>query len=215
VRWTATALQEKGKEAMKGLEAKRDYFREWLKRCGKAQESAPSIQQALEITEWELEALTNRPDEADEIQLGDLEARFEREYDHVAQTLPMMPEYDPGAIPTLTAVTTSGSASTYVYVTRVGGLGTQKAKDYADKYTITYRELQEAQSRPKEVEALLQKLGGSQTLERFSSAQKACSMSKSGIGARTAAALEMRTLLDGVKGDLFEKARRRQGENMT
>jgi hypothetical protein len=35
---------------------------------------------------------------------------------------------------------------------------------------------------------------------------------KYGVGERMAAALEMRTLLDGIQGGLFEKSRKHQNE---
>ena len=199
---------------MKKLEAKRDYLEEYLQRYRKAQDAVPSVQMNLEMTEWEIQALSNRPDEADEIPFGDLEARFDREYDHLTRVLAMMPEYDPGVISVLSAVTTSGSASTYVYVARVGDLGTRETKEYSTKYTTAYRELQAVQSRPKQVRDLLEKLGNPQALERFDRALKAYLAVRSGTGQRTAAAAEMRTLLRGVQGDLFEKARRWPKENM-
>jgi len=124
---------------MKKLEAKRDYLEAYLQRYRKAQDAVPSVQMNLEMTEWEIQALSNRPDEADEIPFGDLEARFDREYDHLTRVLAMMPEYDPGVISVLSAVTTSGSASTYVYVARVGDLGTRETKEYSTKYTTAYR----------------------------------------------------------------------------
>jgi hypothetical protein len=38
---------------------------------------------------------------------------------------------------------------------------------------------------------------------------------KSGVGERTAAALEIRTLLDEIQGFLFEKARKQEKETIT
>lgn len=200
---------------MKKLEAKRDHLKDWLERHRKAQDAVPFVQMNLDITEWEIQALSNRPDEADEIPLGDLESKFGSEYDHLTRALPMMPEYDADALPTLTAVTTSGSADVFAYVTRVGSLGTPDACVYSQKYTVAYRELQAAQSRPKNVRDLLRKLGNPNTLQRFDRALNACFAATSGTGERTAAAGEMRTLLDGVQGDLFTKARKQPSENMT
>ena len=199
---------------MEGLEAKKAYLREWLERYKKAQDVVPSVQRNLEMTEWEMRALADRPEEAEEIPLDDLETRFDREYNHLIRVLPMMPEYDPGSIPTLTAVTTSGSASTYVYVSRVGDLGTKEAQEYSRKHTVAYRKLQATQERPKEVRSLVEKLANPQTLERFDQASDAYFATRSGTGKRNAAAGAMRTLLDGVQGDLFKIASRWPRENM-
>lgn len=199
---------------MKSLKAKRDYLREWIERCKKAQDIVPSIRMNLEMTEWEIEALANRPEEAEEIPLGDLQARFDQEYDYLTRHFPMIPEYDPSAIPTLAAVTTSGSASTYVYVFRVGGLGTQEAQRYSEKYTQAYRDLQATQSRPGEIRDLIGSLGNPQTLKRFDRAFNTYFAAKSGTGERSTAAAAMRTLLDGIQGDLFQIARKWPTENM-
>lgn len=197
---------------MKDLKAKREYLKKWLERLEGAQDAVPSVQMSLEMTDWQIDALSNRPEEADEIPLGDLERRFAHDYAYLIQSWPAMPEYDPDS---LVAANTSSTSSLYTYVGRVGDLGTPQAQEYSAKYTTTYRNLQTAQSRPKEVRGLLKELGREQMLERFDRAFDAYFAVRSGTGERTAAATEMRTLLDGVQGVLFEKARKRPKENMT
>jgi hypothetical protein len=199
----------------KKLEANRDYLAQWLERHKKAQFVAPYIQMNLEITEWEIQALANRPDEASEIPLTGLSARFDRDRNYLSNVLPMMPEYEPHELVNSTAVWTSGSASVYEYVTRVGELGTPNALAYSQKYTLSYNELQNAQARPNEVRALIERLNSPQTLQRFDRALSAHYAARSGTGQRTAAASEMRTLLDGLQGDLFARARKWKKENMT
>jgi hypothetical protein len=200
---------------MEKLEARRDYLEQWLERHKAAQDLVPSVQASLEVTNWEIDALSSRPPEADAIALDGLGRRFAREYDDVQCILPMAPSYSSDAGPVVHAVTTSGAASTYVYVASVGGLGTEDAREYAETKTAAYRELQAAQSRPQEARALLEKLAGAGTLARFDAAAKARAAAKSGTGARTAAATDMRNLLYGLRGDLFERACRWPRENMT
>lgn len=85
---------------------------------------------------------------------------------------------------------------------------------YASNALAEYRQLQESQQRPAQVRALLAaRLPG--VVARFDSARDTYQLCQSGLGDKTAAALEMRTFLDGVKGELFERARRHPGENMT
>lgn len=55
----------------------------------------------------------------------------------------------------------------------------------------------------------------SSTLKRFDDAEKAYWCSKSDPDNRKEAALNMRNLLDGLKGDLFQLARSHNKENMT
>lgn len=201
---------------MRGLEDKREHLEEWWRRFGKASEIAPNVQRFLEVTRWETEALDNRPDIADEIPVDDLGDTFQREYANLKRVLPMMPEYDTSRVDSLgTALSTSSSASTYVHVLQIGTLPSQEAHDYAAEHTWAYRDLQKEHSRPQEVRSLLAQLGNPQTLDRFDSALNAVLTAKGGIGEREAAANAMRNLLDGVKGDLWPKARQWRTENMT
>ena len=203
----------KPKEVQQG-KATRDHLKEWLKRHKNAQAALPYVQQNLDRIEWELEALNNRPDEAAEIPLADIETKLVRDHDHLTKALPMMPDYDLSTIVGSTTIATSGSSGVYEYVTKVGDLGTPDTLAYFERYTLTYDELQDAQERPQAVRALIEKLDNSSTLERFDKASNAYFAAKSGTGERTATASEMRTLLDGVQGDLFKKARRWPKENM-
>ena len=78
-----------------------------------------------------------------------------------------------------------------------------------------YHELQESQQRTKDVRTLISQLGNPQTLERFDRANKSISMFKADATPKTSAAVEIRTLIDGVKGDLFNLARNWPEENMS
>lgn len=51
-------------------------------------------------------------------------------------------------------------------------------------------------------------------MTRFESAVRAYQQSRVGVGQPSGAALEMRTLLDAVQGELFERARKASGEKM-
>ena len=87
-------------------------------------------------------------------------------------------------------------------------------KQYSEKYTNLYHELQIAQERPKAVRDLLAKFRNEKLLERFDNTSKVYYAVKSGTSTHTAAATEMRALLDGLQGELFERARKQPKENM-
>ena len=197
------------------LKAKKKYLDEWLTRYKKAQEIVPQVQTNLELTEWELQALQDRPKEADEIPFLGLGTRLGEERTHLINALPMLPLYDADAMDSSTALASSGTASIFSYVAKVGDLESEEARRYSLRHTETYNQLQEAQQRPKAVRKLLAELGNKQIIERFDRAMAAFSATKSGSGERTSASLEMRTLLDGLKGELFAKACRQPKENMT
>ncbi|MCL4262508.1 MAG: hypothetical protein KJ069_04810 [Anaerolineae bacterium] len=149
------------------LNAKREHLEEWAKRLKKANEILPFVQMQLDITNWELEALDARPEEASEIVLPGLMGTFKREHDYLIDALPLMPDYDARSILNSTAVSTAGSANFYEYISRVGDLGTPIAIEYAHTFTGAYQKLQEAQNRLEDVRNLVKELNNPQTLERL------------------------------------------------
>lgn len=202
-------------EEIKKLEAKRAYLKEWLDRYKNAHDAVPFVQTNLELTEWEFEALSNMPMKAKGVEIDELENIIQRDYEYVQNALPMIPKYDLNLLKSSTVVNTSGSQVVYGYVARVVDLGTPEAEQYSNKYVALYQNLQIKQQRPERVRELLVKLGNPQTLQRFDTATNAYIHAKADTVKRSEAALEMRNLLDGVKGDLFEKAREKERENMT
>jgi hypothetical protein len=127
----------------------------------------------------------------------------------------MIPSYDKNAIVTASILLSGGSNSAYVCVSGMADSDIPEIKKYSNCFSSAYRSLQEKHGRSEKVRNLIQSLDNDNTLERFERAINAWTAVKSGTGERAAVATEMRTLLDGVKGVLFEKARAYQGENMT
>lgn len=190
------------------------YLTEWLIRFNQAKDIAPHVYRVLQNVKWQKDALKNQPDEAAEIPTGDLSASIDAAHIHLMNTFPLMPEYSRVSANTTGAYSASAGSGIYNFVARVGDLGTPAAKAYSEKFTGLYRNLQVAQDRPQEVRRLVERLRQSQTLARFDTAYKSYLEIKAG-GSRAGAAGNVRTLLDGIKGDLFEKARKSPKENMT
>ncbi len=197
------------------LKAKREYLIQWYNRYKQAHEVVPFVQMELEIIDWEIEALANRPEEASEIPIDSLITVLDRDTQYIQVNLPLMPEYNRERLFNSTAVTTTGSSTVYEYVTRVGDLGTEKASEYSAKFAGLYQNLQEVQDRISTVRRMIERLNNPNTLHRFERALNAYQAAKAGVGERTSAAFEIRTLMDGVQGDLFNKARKWIEENMT
>ncbi len=196
------------------LEAKRTHLQNWLERNKEAQRIVHFVQGNLELTEWEINTIENLPDNIQGVP-KDLETHYEHEYNYLLTVLPSLPKYNQEAMSSTLSVATSGSNTLYRFVAQLGESEEPKAKAYSDKYTKLYQGIQITQERPKAVRELLEKVKDNQILQRFDRAANAYLFVKSGTGARTAAAVEMRTLLDGLQGVLFEKARKIPKENMT
>lgn len=201
---------------IKALRLKREYLQDWIERYKSSQQIAPHVQWELEMTDWQIRAAENRPTESDEIPFPSSFVQWQQDYQYTRKTLPMLPQYDIGAFANSTGITTAGTASMHSFVARVGTLPTHQAQAYAKSYLDEYATLKATQERPQAVRKLIEEnLKNPQTLDRFYRALAACNAAQSGLGERTAAAMEMRTLLDGVKGDLWNLARRQPKENMT
>ena len=193
----------------------KEYLAEWLRRFRKSQDLLPFVQSNLEITEWELDALEEEPEESQEIPKPDLAETYRDRLNYFQFAIPMIPDPDKSKFRISTAYTTSGSSDAYIHVSRVGDIGTPAAVDYSRQYTTRYDKIQHNQKRQDEVEALVARLGNAGTLDRFQRAKAAVIAVKSDVGERTSAGNEIRNLLHGVKGDLFGRARNWPKENMS
>lgn len=201
-------------EEIKKLKEKKEYLERWLSQVKKVQETVPDVQKNLEVTRWEIDVLTNQPDEASEIPLTGLTSVLEEESNYWISALPMI-DSNSDLVTSAGSISASGTANLYDYVTRVGDIGTPEAVSYSQKYLRLYHELQTTQDRPQIVRNFLEQLNNPQTIERFDRASNTYLATKAGTEQRTTAALEMRNLLDGVKGDLFKMARKHPQDNMT
>jgi len=201
-------------DEIKKLEEERDYLRKWLANLGSAQDLAPEVQKKLEQIEWAISALKNSPEESEEIPTPYLVVEIDRDYRLLPRALPMMPDYNLSVFSSSAATTTSGSAGVYGYVTRVGDLGTPDAQAYSKTFIGLYHDLEASQKRPNDIRELLTKLDNQQTVDRFEEAYGDFFSYKGGVKDKKAAALSMRNFLDGVQGDLFNKARILPKENM-
>jgi len=205
-------------EELKNLHQKEQHYREWLRRFSKAKDIVPYVQKDLEITCWEIEALENRPTVAGEIPSGatNLPYYTEQDYKVTQSALPLMPEYNPTVIAgTASSANVSGAMFIYNHIAQYADFKDVEAIRFSNEQTKRYRDIQTQQERPKQVQSLMQVYCGAQTLQRFDTATQTYLSSKSGAVTRMDAANAIRNVLDGLKGDLFEKARTTPNENMT
>lgn len=191
----------------------RDYLRLWLERSQKAADAAPTVQQLCEDMDWVVQTLDRRPPEAADIPSLQLDEVAESVFQRVSSELPMIPQVDPTGLNSATSTAVSSTSAVVGYVENVGRLQTPDTERYASESLSEYRQLQDSHQRPEQVRILL-----AATLpavgSKFDSARDAYRRCKSGHGTERAAALEMRTFLNGLEGELFERARHRPRENM-
>lgn len=197
----------------KKLTDARDYLRTWLERTRQAADAAPTVQKLYDLLDWEVRTYEHRPVEANSISTADLDRYTQSVYGRITSALPMISAMPASGLTQVGSVTASTSSAMLTYVIDVSYLQTPDAVSYASNALAEYRKLQESQQRPAQVRALLATRLPSVTA-KFDSAGNAYQHCQSGLADKTTAALEMRTFLDGVKGELFERARRQPAENM-
>lgn len=204
-----------GSEEINKLRKIQAYLTEWLANFRKAQDRVRLVQSNLEITDWELEVLNNRPEASDEVPRPDLTDVYDERLRHLESAIPSLPDFDEPQFASTVAYTTSSSAVVFTYVSRIGDLGTPDAVDFSRQYTAAYDEILEKQERETEVRELMAERASEGSRARFDSTMVAIAAVKAGVGQRTAAGNEVRNLLNGIKGDLFQRARKWDSENMT
>lgn len=200
-------------DKLENRKSKLEYLKNWLLAIKQAKELVPKVQKEIEKTEWEIEALSNTPDEASEIPFGDMTILFDSDLETLEQALPMIPKFRVRAVSTSDAVSTSGTASVYEYVSRVGDIGTPNACEFSEYFTEKYQEIQLVHGRPNEIRNFLKKLPHENILDRFNRAEKIYMEFRAGVAKRTPTAMEMRTFLNGLIGELSQIAKQWEKEN--
>jgi len=203
------------KKKIEILESKLKLYDDWQDGFKTAQEIAPQIQRNKELTEWQKNALKDLPEEASDIPVIGLEDQLNRDFTHLKLNLPIIPSNDVASFAYTTGSSSAITSEIFSIVSRAGDIDTPETKSYSKKYAQSYQELQESQSRSNEVRKLISELGNNQTVRRFDDAKEAVTLYKTGTYKRTGCATDIRNLLAGVEGDLFQNARKWDKENMT
>jgi hypothetical protein len=168
---------------------------------------------SLTKPDWVVRTLERCPPEAAGIPSSQLDQHAQSVYARVTSGLPMIPTVDQTVLTSTASGVVTSTSATFVYLEDVLRLQTPVTKRYALESFSEYRQLQESHQRPEQVRTLLEETLPN-AVPKFDSARKAYRQYKSGFGPESAAALSMRTFLDGLQGELFEQARHRPKENM-
>lgn len=199
---------------MKKLTELRDHLREWVDRYSKAVEAAPDVQRTLDLVNWQFQAHSEAPEELKRTLESQLSYVWEREHDVAIRALPLIPRYDLRAIAAASLATASANTIAYEYLLSARGGGGNFYPMYFQRQLDSYRSIQTSQNRMSEVKDLIQRYVP-QVAGQFKKAYDTVDSVRAGTLDASAAALEMRTLLDQLKGELFAKACKHAKENMT
>ena len=186
------------------LSERKNYLALWLSRHRIEQDAAHQVQMMKDRTDWELDALENRPSEADEIPYQSFSDRLEQENQFLINYLPLPTIYHLGPVTTSSSVTTSGTADVFEYVSRIGDLNTPEALAFSEEYTSRYRKIQTCKIVQCRCENLSRSCDHPPAWEDFRRHSMAYLDYKIDPRKRTDAAMEMRTLLDGIQRRFVE-----------
>jgi len=181
---------------------------------GGALDAAPYVQADIELTDWQVSAITDMPAEGEALLTSGFAAQLEGQNQQIFRALPLIPQYDPNLARGTVVASTSASSVFYQGVLEPARSATGALPAWAEGHMGRYRELQAHQARQDEVRRLLSALKPARAAE-LDHAYEECMRGKAGLGHRTSAGIAMRNLLEHVKGDLMERARFHPGENMT
>jgi len=199
---------------LNNLRRKYNHLSDWLKRHKIADEFVGDVQRELRITEWQIDALDNRPNEAYEVTFPDIEKTFDSDAGAWEAALPQMPDYNRRHMIQASGFSASGTVSIYEYASRVGEIGTDDAQEYSNRVTVTLQDIYADQDRLSQLRNAINELGNPNLEARLDEAIQACNRYSAGTSTRESAGIHMRNLIDGLKGELFELARVRAGEKM-
>lgn len=193
-------------EELNILREKEQYLDQWKSHLRKAEDAVPDAQANIEMTKWQIDALTNLPKPSGSTLPSNILDILKRDYDFTKKAFPLIPDYDIAVAGTATANTTGAAATIYNYVASYADIGSPQATRFSNKYTDQYHKIQANQQRPDKVRQLMEAFCSTNTIQRFNTAEMAYIRAKSEVGSRREAANELRNTLYGLNGDLVELA---------
>jgi hypothetical protein len=196
------------------LKWKAQYLSEWLDNFKQAQDVAPEVQRNLDFTKWQIEAIEETPEAGRDVPLPDIGPTVDSDTQHLEEALPKPPRYNRAYLIGASAFTSSGTAPVFGYIGRVGDIETPVTKAFSAKMTQAYQGLQTKYDLPEKARALIQDTCGPNTLRRLDVARSTYQSFLVGGATRSAVANDLRNLIEGIKGDLWERARSAPKENM-
>ncbi len=193
---------------------RREYLKDWLAKIKKANERIPDIQDMVEQTEWDVDMFSNMPDGGEEFISPRLLIDYSKGNEFLKSNLPLPPHYTIQTVNITSSVITSGSTGAYTTILLGSEVNDPFINQWSKEYSISYRKIQEKQSRFEKVNQYLKKINADR-IDELETSRNVYLATIAGVGKKIAAGIAMRNLLEHFKGDLFEKARLWPKENMT
>jgi hypothetical protein len=183
-----------------------EHLRGFIRDAKNAADAIPAAQQQLDLIELAQMALEQRPAGAEAVSTDKLDKQSEWIYQAVRRSWPQLPEIPKNLSTTSSSSAMLGSALLTLVNDIAVKVPTPQAQQYQALVIGRYQRLEEAQTRPKQVRALLQK-HFPKVGDRFVIAVNSYQGYKDGFTGRTAAANDIRNFMWGLNGELIHLAR--------
>lgn len=204
------------KKPIEIIKAKKAYVNELEERANSILEAIPIIDEIEAVTNWEEQAFSNIPSEAEEVPTNILVENLQNEFNNLVTVFPLPPKYDPSLLGGTISMTSSGSTSAFEFIGMVGDIGTPDAIDYSEKHTLSFMALQASQNRVDAVRSFINKFNNPDLSSRFENCVVSISQYHvTVLEKRESTANFIRNLLYGVSGQLFKLAQKHPKENMS
>jgi hypothetical protein len=202
------------KDPIEILKKTEGHLGNWMDRFHRITEIAPIVQESLEEVSWARKAMEDRPPGSNNVSRALVADWAETAHNNIIAALPPLPYCANATALQVSSSATSSNTAVISYIYEVGQIDTPAARDYFQNQFESYRTLQEQHDRPRRVREMISSRWPG-CLDRFDAAFEAHRRFKSRQITEDAAAIAIRTALEGIKGELFQEARRNARENMT
>jgi len=187
---------------------------EWCAALKRANEIAPTVAKLREEVRWEVGVFEQLPPEADNVSSTGVDEQSRIALEAFQKRVPAMPPYSKELVCQISSTTSNTASVTVSFLSRVTQLESPAARQYGLVKLQEYFDMQAAHKRPEEVRQLIDR-HIPLLLPRFDQAYDTVGQFVAGVSTDTAAANDMRNLVDGLQGQLYERARHAPKEIMT
>jgi hypothetical protein len=202
------------KDPTEKLKETENYLQTWMDHFREASQAAPFVQESLEEVSWARRALEDRPPESNNVSRELVADWAETAHNNLIAVLPPIPSFGNTSGFQVSSSTASSNSAVVRYIYEVGQIGTPAAKEYFENKFESYRTLQDQHDRPQRVREMISRRWPG-CLDRFDAAFEVQRRFKAKLITEDAAAIAIRTALEGIKGEIFQEVRRNTRENMT
>jgi hypothetical protein len=159
------------------------------------------------LAEWKLSLIRDRPAEASSVSPSLIERESALTLQRIETKLPKIPTFN-RIVQSEIAVASTGTPASFSFMDDIRLVGTIDTKNFVQRKTEEYQQIQKEQNRRGEVRHLVEEVAP-KALSRFDSAAESIDQFAAFTLQSTAAATAMRNLIDSIKGEIWDKARGR------